>query len=67
MHQVTVHNLTLGAHHILLRYKGTETLPVDGTHTGYEFKTPFIATGSTQIIKDPHPIISSTAVYYIAY
>jgi len=64
---VTVSNLTLGGSYALFRYKGTESVPTDGSTAGYEFKTLFNASATTWEYKDPHSIISSTAVYYHAH
>jgi hypothetical protein len=44
------------------RYKGTASLPTNGTRAGFEFETPFVAAGPTHVIHDPHPILSSMAV-----
>jgi len=63
---VTVGGLTSGSSYVLYRYNGTETLPSGPPFTGYQYKTPFTATGPTWALTDPTTFDSDSAIYYIA-
>lgn len=64
---VTVGGLQAGAHAVLYRYNGTETVPAQPPYdVGAVTITPFTATGPTWTFADPLPFLSSSATYYIA-
>ena len=61
---VTISNLTKGEKYVLYRYRGTASLPVDGSVGKFEARMPFTAPGVKWVYKDPRPILSDTAVYF---
>jgi len=63
---VTVYGLKEGAQYVLYRFKGTSALPSSDFDKGYEFKTPFVATGDTWTYADPNAFMSDGATYYVA-
>lgn len=64
--KVTVSSLTAGSKYVLYRYNGTATLPQAPPFTGYQYVTPFTASGSSWSYTDPVPFDSDSAIYYIA-
>ena len=64
---VVVSNLKAGESGMLYRYNGTAALPAGPPYdVGFEYATPFKASGPTWTFADPHSFLSSSATYYIA-
>ena len=64
---LTVTGLAAGADYVLYRYNSTAALPAAAPFdVGYEAATPFTPRADTWTYSDPTPIMSNTAVYYLA-
>merc|ERR1719203_402063 len=67
---LTVKYLKPGTDYVVYRFNGTEALPdgivIDLLDMTYERRYPFTAHTDTWVFKDPLPILSDSATYYVA-